>query len=185
MKPAPEKIKQFLAVGLMLIAVLLIVRVYRKGQSRSAQATAHERGPKSTATAKLEDPRLRLEILERAQAIEYRGEGKNIFRERGQVEIPKVKVSPLLHKPTIPAQMVNSGPPLPPPPPPINLTFYGFTNRAGEKPMVFLNQGGDIWIASEGDVVKLQYKIIRITPSTVEVEDLLNNNRQTLRLTQG
>jgi len=182
MKPTPEKIKQFLAVGLMLIAVLLIVRVYRTGAARSAQATGQGRGAKSTATARLEDPRLRLEILERAQAIEYRGEGKNIFREGGQAKIPKVNVSPLLHKPRIPPHMVDSAPP---PPPAINLTFYGFTNRAGEKPMVFLTQGGDIWIASEGDVVKRQYKIIRITPSTVEVEDLLNNNRQTLRLKQG
>jgi hypothetical protein len=185
MKPTPERIKQFLAVGLMLVAVLLIVRVYRKGEARSAQATDHERGAKSTATASLEDPTLRLDVLERAQAIEYHGEGKNIFREREQVEIPKVNVSPLLHNPKMPPQMAHSAPPAPPPPMPINLTFYGFTHRAGEKPMVFLTQGGDIWIASEGDVVKRQYKIIRITPSTVEVEDLLNNNRQTLRLKQG
>ena len=29
------------------------------------------------------------------------------------------------------------------------------------------------------------YKIVRISPTAVEVEDLLNNNRQTIPLTQG
>ena len=93
--------------------------------------------------------------------------------------IPKVKVSPLLHEQQEQARL------LPPPPPPINLKYFGITNSRGEKPKVFLSQGDDVWIAREGDVVDRHYKIVRISPTAVEVEDLLNNNRQSIQLTQG
>jgi hypothetical protein len=33
--------------------------------------------------------------------------------------------------------------------------------------------------------VNRQYKIVHISPNAVEVEDLLNNNRQSIRLTQS
>ena len=73
---------------------------------------------------------------------------------------------------------------IPPPPPPINLKFFGFSSRKGEAPKAFLSQGDNIWIAHEGDVVDRHYKIVHITPSAVDVEDLLNSNRQTIQLTQ-
>jgi hypothetical protein len=51
---------------------------------------------------------------------------------------------------------------------------------------VFLSSGGgDVFVAREGDVVDRRYKIVRIQPNTVEVEDVLTNNRQNLPLTQG
>jgi hypothetical protein len=52
---------------------------------------------------------------------------------------------------------------------------------------VFLVQGEDIFVASEGDIVNRRYRIlhISITPPSVDVEDVLNNNRQSLPLVQG
>jgi hypothetical protein len=183
-KPSAERIKQLVAIALMLIAVLLVVRVYRTSQERSRQASGGGRPHVKAAVGKLEDPRLRLDLLERAESIQYSGEGKNIFRERAAVEIPPVKVSPLLRKQND-SPPINTAPPPPPSPPPINLTFFGYASRPGERPTVFLTEGGTVWIAHEGDVVNRQYRIIRIMPNAVEVEDLLNNNRQTLRLKQG
>ena len=77
------------------------------------------------------------------------------------------------------------GPPPPPPPPPITLKFYGFANQTGTAKKIFLSQGEDIFVAGEGDVVDRRYKILHIAPTSVEVEDVLTNNRQTLFLTQG
>ena len=87
-------------------------------------------------------------------------------------------------------RMVESPPPPPvdpgpPPPPPINLKFFGFANRPGEAKKVFLEQGEDIFVASEGDIVNRRYKVLKIAPTSVEVEDVLNNNRQSIPLTQG
>ena len=42
-----------------------------------------------------------------------------------------------------------------------------------------------MFIAGEGDIVDRRYRILHIGPGSVEVEDVLNNNRQTIPLTQG
>ena len=67
------------------------------------------------------------------------------------------------------------------------LKFFGFANKPGEPKKVFLSQGEDVFIAGEGEIVDRRYRILRIitNPASVEVEDVLNNNRQTIPLTQG
>jgi len=73
-------------------------------------------------------------------------------------------------------------PPGPPPKPPINLKFFGFASHAGEPTRIFLAQGDTVFIAYEGQIVDRRYKVLRITPNSVEIEDVLNNNRQTIPL---
>ena len=73
----------------------------------------------------------------------------------------------------------------PPPPPPIELKFFGFASKPGEPKRVFLSQGEDVFVAGEGDIVDRRYKILRISPTSVEVEDVLNNHRQEIQLTQA
>ena len=65
----------------------------------------------------------------------------------------------------------------------MNLKFYGFSCRMGEPKRIFLNEGDDIFVAIQGDVINRKYKIVQITNNSVLVEDLLNNNRQTIPLT--
>jgi hypothetical protein len=76
-------------------------------------------------------------------------------------------------------------PPALPPPPPINLKFFGFASKPGEPKKIFLSQGEDIFIAAEGDIVNRRYRILHISPAAVDIEDVLNNNRQSIPLTQG
>ena len=73
----------------------------------------------------------------------------------------------------------------PPPPPPIDLKFYGFASRKDGYKRIFLSKGEDIFIAKEGDIVDRRYKIVRIGQNSVDVEDVLTNNRQTLPLQAG
>ena len=126
------------------------------------------------------DPTLELGTLAETEQTKYTGSGRNIFV--AQVDIPK---------PVAPAQIEMSGPvgppapPPPPPPPPINLKFFGFANKPGEPRKAFLSQGEDVFIAVEGDIVDRRYKVIRIGPTSVEVEDVLYNNRQSIPLTQN
>lgn len=123
------------------------------------------------------DPTLRLEQLRAAEEVKYEGKGRNIFRA-GSEPIPEQKLQQALQKP--PEQ-----PQGPPPPPPINLKFYGFASKPGQPKQVFLSQGEDVFIAAEGDIVNRRYKVLRIGATSVEVEDLQYNNRQTLPLTQS
>ena len=56
---------------------------------------------------------------------------------------------------------------------------------AGQPKKIFLSQGEDVFIAAEGEIVDRRYRVLRISPNSVEMEDVLNNNRQSIPLTQG
>jgi hypothetical protein len=124
------------------------------------------------------DPTLDLKLLSQSEEIKYAGNGRNIFVAGSLAVIPKPKGRGV----TDPVAYV---PPPVPGPPPITLKFFGFANRPGETKKVFLVQGEDIFIAAEGDIVDRRYRVLHISPTAVDVEDVLNNNRQSLPLMQG
>jgi hypothetical protein len=125
------------------------------------------------------DPTLRYDWLKASEDTKYEGNGRNIFL--AQAEIPQ----PVAPAQTDEEKKKAEGPPPPPPPPPINLKFYGFASKPGEPKKVFLSQGEDVFIASEGEIVDRRYKVLRISPVSVEIEDVLSNNRQMIPLTQS
>ena len=96
------------------------------------------------------------------------------------VEIPKPIVPPV-KSPEVQAQ----GPAPPPPPPPSNLIFYGFATPQGGVKRIFLTKNEDVFIAKEGDIVDRRYKVVKISPNSVEILDVLSNNRENLPLRQG
>jgi len=49
---------------------------------------------------------------------------------------------------------------------------------------VFCMEGDEIFTPAEGDVLKRRYRIVRITPTSVVVEDLDYKNEQTLPIEQ-
>ena len=187
---AENRNKLILAIALGVIALVLVVRwMFVSGGSTAAAPAASSsastatprvaagRGKASTALRSL-DPTLRYDWLSASEDTKYSGTGRNIFR--AEIEIPRPIVRPNTDHPSVPPPD-----PGPPPPPPINLKFFGFANKPGETKKVFLSQGEDVFIAAEGDIIDRRYKILRITPVSVEVEDVLTNNRQNIPLTQG
>ena len=188
---AEDKKKLIVAIALMVLALILVggLMFSSGGSSPRAAAPATDapaaaartkgKSKKLIATARSLDPELRYDWLKASEDTKYQGNGRNIF-EAQEVVIPTPVAKATKAPPPPPPQ--DTGPP---PPPPINLKFFGFANRPGEAKKVFLEQGEDIFVASEGDIVNRRYKVIHIAPTAVEVEDVLNNNRQSIPLTQG
>ncbi len=183
----PKKVA--VAVVLLLISIFFLIRLFSSSSEESIATS-------SLATQPLQplvgggkkaqllpesnlDPRLRLDLLKNSENVEYNGNGRNIFRAGAEPvkEIPKPITSPMGQK------TVASGPAPPPPPPPINLKFFGFSKQQGEENKVFLAEGDDVFVAAEGDIVNRRYKILRVSPTSIEVEDVISNVRKTLPLT--
>jgi hypothetical protein len=196
---AENRTKLIAAVALMAIAV--IVLLFNSGGSGPKAAaptppiptlsptatsraagtgrTGKGHGKKASTAARSLDPSLRYDLLKASEDTKYEGTGRNVFMT--QAEIPQ-PIAPVKTPDEIAAE---KGPPQPPPPPPINLKFFGFASKPGEGKKVFLSEGEDVFIAAEGDVVNRHYKVLRISPTSVEIEDVLNNNRQSIPLTLG
>jgi hypothetical protein len=186
-----ENRKQVIALAVLgVIALLMLAREFWPSSPAAAPAAAQPASTakpvtRRTASGKVVpvveprlDPTLDLNLLSQSEEIKYAGNGRNIF-VAGSVAIEKPKGTGVTDKP------VAYVAPQPPPPPPITLKFFGFANKPGETKKVFLSQDGDVFIAAEGDIVDRRYRVLRISPMAVDVEDVINNNRQSLPLTQG
>lgn len=118
----------------------------------------------------------------RTESLVYSGSGRNIFSMTytAPVEIPKNV--PSARPGAAAAAAVPMGPPPPPPPPPINLKYFGTAVRANGQRQAFLLQGEDVYLASVGDIVARKYRIVTISPTTIQVQDLVYNDTQSLPL---
>ena len=136
---------------------------------------------KKPATENL-DPTLRLDLLATSEKAQYQGLGRNIFvSQREEVDIPK----PIAQGNTDTQEQPYT-PPQPQPPPAIPLKFYGFANSPGEPKKVFLKNGEDVFVAGEGEIVDRRYKVMRITATSVEIQDMVYSGPpQMIALTQG
>jgi len=193
-----ERNKLIVAIVLMVLAVLSVGYLVTKLSGSPSSATSavapapaaaaparktaarSRTSNKKVAPVRSLDPSLRYDWLKVSEDTKYSGTGRNIFR--AQADIPAPIARPNTDKPK------DTGPPQPlppPPPPPINLKFFGFASKPGELKKVFLKQDEDVFIAHEGDIVDRRYKLVRISPMAVEIEDVLNNNRQSIPLTQN
>jgi hypothetical protein len=199
---AEKKTTTIVAVVLMVLAIFLLSRMWTGGGQPAAAANATAPQPTAQTPAPARgrrvarggrvvarnapannslDPRLRLDLLKLSEDTEYSGAGRNIFR--AEAEIPKPIENPI--KEAQKNAEPPPPPPGPPPPPPINLKFVGFASGAGEPTQVILSQGDNIFVAHEGQIVNRRYKVNKVNPTSVEIEDLLSNNRQTIPLTAG
>lgn len=144
---------------------------------------AAAKGSKKASKVESLDPTLKLDLLASSEKTEYQGNGRNIFVSQAEdVQIPKVAtvVSPDQLGPQ------QWHPPSLPPPQPIPLKFYGFASSPGEPKKIFLKNGDDVFVAGEGEIVDRRYKVIRITNTTVEIQDVVGSGPpQTIPLTQG
>ncbi len=190
MKVGAEDKKKLIAMA-VLLAIAIPLALYSFGslggsapapaaEPQAPDPSANRTTQKKTGIPRVRertlDPTLRTDILTASQKIEYSGGNRNIFR----MQEAQVKIDPI-------GQVRQQPPPViaytPPPPPQIPLKYYGFSNRPGEAKKAFLQDGDNIFVAVEGDVVERRYKIVKITNTSVLVEDVLNNNQQNITLT--
>ncbi len=204
MKLGAEKRGQTIA-AIVLGALLLLILGYEIMPSSSTNASTtpapvtSQTSPASTArpatrrnsasTGKKErpaqnlDPTLHLQQLASTEQIKYAGSGRNIFVAQADTAIPmpikngtvdKDKQGPTWQVPAVAA------------PPPIPLKFFGFASHPGEPKKIFLSKGDDVFIAGEGEIVDRRYKVVRISPTSVEIQDVVGSGPpQSIPLTQG
>jgi hypothetical protein len=196
-KVGTENRKQLIALAVLgSIAILVMLHEFWPESTPAGAAPvqtsstgAARPATRRTASGKLVpiveprlDPTLDLALLSQSEETKYAGNGRNIFvaGSVATIETPK-------HNGTaqLPVQAEIRPVPTIPPPPPILLKFFGFANKPGEPKRVFLSQGEDVFIAGEGEIVDRRYRVLRISPNAVEMEDVINSNRQSIPLTQG
>ena len=171
----------------------------RTAQPAAAQRRLRPSDARRTPQQRSLDPTLHFELLKASEDVQYKGTKCNIFTGQcGEIETkvaekrgPAPPHCPDSNDPRCGPPPPNCSPGAAPdprcPPPPIPLQFFGFASRPGEPKRIFLKttDTNDVFVATEGEVVNRRYRVLRIMNSGVEIEDVLNNNKQVLPLMQG
>jgi hypothetical protein len=152
--------------------------------ARGAHHAAGATSGKKARPAQDLDPTLHLQELAATEQIKYEGSGRNIFVAQADVTIPMPVAPGVTGKGTDNNSIYS--PPAVAAAPPIPLKFFGFANNPGEPKRIFLSKGDDVFIAGEGEIVDRRYKVLRISPNSVEMQDVVGSGPpQTIPLTQG
>ena len=188
-----------LKILVVLLAVLGLILFLGPRLNRPPTASVESPAPavaQASAPAAVDDARIRLDLVEGASEDASAGR-ENLFQYRNTRPAPEPPRSPVIRPgvndpfatPAATTPVVPAGPPPPPPPPPITLKYQGFArNPTGGELTAFLvdslnpNEFAPHYNAKVGDLLSGRYRILGVTESTVDVEDLQYKRRQVLPL---
>ena len=191
---AESRNKIIVLAVLLLVAAFLFPRIFSGKPAQPVTVAAPAKPARKGAVARTTgkkllqrkgtvitslDPTLRFDWLRSSEDQEYTGGKRNIFEPRSE-EMPRP-----IDDGTKSAHIAPPPPLLPPGPPPIPIKFFGFATEQGTAKRVFLSNGDDVLIGKEGEIIARRYRIVKINGNSVEIEDVLNNNKQVIPLSQG
>jgi hypothetical protein len=166
---------QVAAVLLVAILVLLAYVLYRNNRPTVvAVAPGVSRG---FVPLSVENPALRVDLLEKMKSFQYEGPRRNIFSAT-----PMPAPAPVQPSAVVP---VMTGPtPLPGPAPVVvPATFFGrVTDRKTGASRAFFSTGDDVFVLGLGEILMNRFRLVQIGENTVEMEELSSGRRTTLTM---
>jgi hypothetical protein len=158
-----------------LAAVFLYV-IYRSNRSPEIAPVVSSADEKFRPIA-VENPALKLELLNRLKSLQYTGSHRNIFSATAP---PPVSVAPPV---AVAPPPIGPSTPSGPAPLVIPATFYGFVTdtRTGMRRAFFM-EGENVYIIGIGEVLLGRYKLVQIGNSSVELEEMGTGRRATLTM---
>jgi hypothetical protein len=127
----------------------------------------------------VESSQIHWERVAEAQRTEYEPLGRDIFSPTMPAPPPPPVRAPQ------PGDNDYTPPPPPPPPPPpkLPLKYFGYgAVEDGPGRRAFLTDGTAVYIVAEGDTVLAHYRILKITHSQLEFEEIGSGRRGTVVL---
>jgi hypothetical protein len=129
----------------------------------------------------VDEPHLRLDLLDKIKKLDYSGSHRNIFIFGPPPPPPKT------------AQQIaeenyrKQGPNKPPPPPPVTVPgqLFGsaYMSKSGKRVAFFL-QGDDVLVVEEGSVFMDRYRLDKINNDSADVEETSSGRHATVQMTQ-
>ncbi len=167
-------LKGVLGIVCLVLVIDLVMQLggIKVGATRSSPAEAAGAGSLPSSQKEAEelsryDPTVRLELLKEFQSRPLARVARNPF------EFVASKSA---------AQPVGSTPPPAPPPapPPVPLKTLGYFEKGEGKQEAFVSDEEQIYVVHEGETFAQKYKVLKINPKFIEIED--ESSHQTVQL---
>jgi hypothetical protein len=166
-----------IAVGLLVAVLVLLGLVIYSNRQPVAVAVASGKAQSFVPIA-VENPALRLDLIDNLKNFQYEGPRRNIFSA-----IPTPPPAPVE---TAAPPPVISAPPVAlsgPAPLVVPATFFGrVTDRTSGAQRAFFSEGDNVYVVGLGDLLMNRFRVVQIGESTTEVEEIASGRRTTLTM---
>jgi len=167
---------QIASALLAAILLLLVYVIYSNFRQPGAVVVAIS-AAQGFAPLAVENPALRIDLLEQLRKFEYEGPRRNIF----STEALPVEV----------AEQFTPGPAIAAPPAPFSgpaplvvpVVFFGHVTdtRSGTR-RAFFSEGEEVYVLGLGEILLSRFRLVQIGNSTAELEELASGRRATLTM---
>ena len=164
-----------LLAGLFALLLYILYVSNRSPEIAPVVSSANE----SFRPIAVENPALRLDLLNRLKKLQYEGSHRNIF---SNVAAPPVSAVPPPPSAVVPPPIIPQGP-TGPAPLVIPAMFYGFvTDAKTGMRRAFFMEGENVYIIGVGETLLGRFKLVQIGNSSVEMEEIGTGRRTTLTM---
>lgn len=161
-----------LLIGLAVVFLFALYWGNRTTEIAPVVSSAYDFRPIS-----VDNPALRLDLLDRLKKLQYNGSHRNIFTSSAPPPVaaaPSPIAAPMPSTPAAPAG---------PPPLVIPATFYGYvTDSLTGMRRAFFMEGENVDILAVGEVLQGRYRLVQIGNSSAELEEISSGRRATLTM---
>ena len=169
----PRRTQILLLSGLAILLVAVLYLEYRPQDTAPAiSAISGKFEP-----LPVENPALRLDLLDRLKKFQYEGTHRSIF----SASLPPAAA------PTVSAPVAPVAPPPPSGPPPLVVpaTFFGYVTdtRTGTR-RAFFNDADDVYVVAVGETLLGRFRLVQIGNNTAEMEEVATGRKATLTMTE-
>ena len=168
---------QFIVLGVLLVVLAgAAFNFYRERFSSQEDAPQPVSLDARFTPLNVDNPALRLDILKRFLALEYKGVHRSIF----SATLPPPPAPPPSKQP-----VKVEGPPPGPPPLTVDAKYFGYVSDFGgnhRRAFFATSNNEDVIIAGEGDTFMGRFRVVRLTNTTADVEEVSSGRRATLTL---
>ena len=174
------RLDRWVSAALGLVCLFLVAYLIRhSGVWAQAPASPSKPGRALSASAQGQgqrdelaqfDPVVKLQLLNELQSRPAPHFSRNPF----EYPAPKLPPAP-------PVATTPTPPPTPVPPPPPPIKALGFMEKAGgAREATVTDEADNIYVVHENETFATRYKVLKITPTVIEIED--TTTQQTLQL---
>jgi hypothetical protein len=166
-----KRVQIYILAGLFVVLVL----TFWLNRTQAPTLTGVVAANQKFQPLQVEDPTLRMDLLDRIHKQEYAGTHRNIFSS----EPPPPSPSELRKALPPPVQVVPAGPP----PLEVPATFFGYlTSPKTGRRQAFFSSGDDVFVVDEGGMLLNRFRLLKVGNNSVDLEETSSGRRATLTL---
>lgn len=167
----------YVLVGLLLVAAV----AYYLSRSETPGLPGVLASDPTFHPLNVEEPHLRLDLLEKIKKLEYSGSHRNIFTFGPPPPPPKTAAQ------IAQENFHKQGPEPPPPPPPVTVPaqLFGYASmpESGKRVAFFLD-GEDVLVVEEGSVFLNRFRLDKIGNDSADVEEISSGRHAIVQMVQ-